>query len=184
MGARSREDTRCPARPYDRAVADDEQRYELPPTTFVAVEEQSRPLALAVAAGLVAALVGAVAWALIVKWTDYEIGIAAWGIGLLSGAAVALAAGRARGPVLQAIAVASALVGILLGKYLSYAMVVQDEAKEAGVDLGLFSGEIREFFRDDLGDVFGLFDLLFVGLAVYTAWRALQPEREPDAQPV
>jgi hypothetical protein len=139
---------------------------------------RSRPLAVAVAAGVAAALAGAAAWGLIVKWTGYEVGIVAWGIGLLSGAAVALAAGRSRGPVLQAVAVASALVGILLGKYLSYALVLQEQAQEAGVELGLFSAETREFFREDLGSVFGLFDLVFVGLALYTAWRALQP-REP-----
>ncbi len=157
---------------------DEETRFAVPDAAAEPMAEPSRPLAVAVLAGLVAAVVGGVAWGLIVKWTDYEVGIVAWGIGLLSGAAVALAAGRARGPVLQGIAVASALVGILLGKYLSYAFVLQEQAKEAGVELGLFSTEIRDFFREDLGSVFGLFDVLFVGLAVYTAWRALQPEPE------
>jgi len=164
---------------------DEETRFAVPEPTMAPMTEPTtespRPLALAVAAGLVAAVVGGIAWGLIVKWTDYEVGIVAWGIGLLSGAAVALAAGRARGPALQAIAVASALVGILLGKYLSYAFVVQEQAQEAGVEIGLFSTEIRDFFFEDLGSVFGLFDILFVGLAVYTAWRALQPE--PEAAP-
>ena len=157
---------------------DEETRFAVPDAAPGPVTESPRPLALAIAAGIVAAVVGGVVWGLIVKWTDYEVGIVAWGIGLVSGAAVALAAGRARGPVLQAIAVASALLGILLGKYLSYAFVLQEQAKEVGVELGLFSTEIRDFFREDLGSVFGLFDVLFVGLAVYTAWRALQPEPE------
>ena len=34
---------------------------------------------------------------------------------------------------------------------------------------------MRTFFREDLDQVFGLFDLLWVGFAVYTAWRVPQP---------
>ena len=45
------------------------------------------------------------------------------------------------------------------------------------------------FFREDLENVFGLFDLLWVGLAVFSAWRIPQvaepelpeaPPREPE----
>jgi hypothetical protein len=150
-------------------------------------EQQPRAagVATAAAAALAAALVGGVAWALIVRSTEYEIGLVAWAIGWLAGSA-ALAAGRGvRGFPVQAAAVVAALVGILLGKYLSYAWALQDAAEEQGVSFGLFSSEIRTFFREDLGDVFGWIDLLFVGLAVYTAWRipsrpALPPSREPQ----
>jgi hypothetical protein len=42
---------------------------------------------------------------------------------------------------------------------------------------------MRSFFREELDAVFGWFDLLWVGLAVFTAWRALQPETElPQAR--
>ncbi len=80
----------------------------------------------------------------------------------------------------------SALVGILLGKYLGFAFSIQEQADEIGLELGLFSTEMRTFFREDLGSVFGLFDLLWVGLAVYTAWRAPQrsgPESSPGPDP-
>jgi hypothetical protein len=30
------------------------------------------------------------------------------------------------------------------------------------------------FFREDLDNIFGLFDLLWIGLAVVTAWRVPQ----------
>jgi len=139
-------------------------------------------LLLAAGAGLGAAVAGGIVWGLVVKWSEYEIGIVAWGIGFLAGAAVAAAARGGKGPALQAIAVVSALAGILLGKYLGYAFVVQEQAEAAGVKLGLLSSELRTLFREDLGSVFGLFDLLWVGLAVYTAWRALQP-REPEVSP-
>jgi hypothetical protein len=162
----------------------DEQRYEVTPTGAASpIREEPRPLWLALLAGLVAAVVGGVVWGFVVKLSDYEVGIVAWGIGLLVGVAVAAVA-RARGPVLQAIAVVCALAGILLGKYLSYALIAQEDLETVGVDIGLFSSDMWSFFREDLDFVFGWFDLLWIGLAVYTAWRALQPEQlEPTPTP-
>ena len=82
------------------------------------------------------------------------------------------------------IAVVCALVGILLGKYLSYAFVVQEQADAVGFSIGLFSSEMFRFFRENLDDVFGLFDLLWVGLAVFTAWRVPQLECRAGATPI
>jgi hypothetical protein len=130
-------------------------------------------------AGLVAALVGGVVWGLIVKTTDYELGFVAWGIGFVAGTAVVFANRSERGPRLQVIAVISALLGILLGKYLSYAFILQEEAKSFDASVGLFSGDMFSFFREDVQIVFGLFDLLWVGLAVVAAWRIPQI-RKPD----
>ena len=137
----------------------------------------------ALGAGLVAAIVGGVIWGLIVKFSDYEVGIIAWGIGLVAGTAVVFATRGGKGRRLQVIAVVSALVGILLGKYLSYAFVIQEQADDAGVSLGLFSSDMFRFFREDLDNVFGLFDLLWVGLAVVTAWRVPQVEVSEPAAP-
>jgi hypothetical protein len=146
--------------------------------------EPSSSLLPAVAAGLVAAIVGGVAWGLIVKLSDYEVGIVAWGIGFIVGTAVVLATRGAKGPRLQVIAVVCALIGILLGKYLSYALIVQEDAESFGQSIGLFSGDMFSFFRDDLDAVFGLFDLLWTGLAVFTAWRIPQvDEPEPSPEP-
>jgi hypothetical protein len=136
--------------------------------------EPSASLFPAVAAALVAAIVGGIVWGLIVKFSDYEVGIVAWGIGFVTGSAVVAATRGAKGPSLQAIAVVAALIGILLGKYLSYAFVIQEQADAAGVSIGLVSSEMFRFFREDLSKIFGLFDLLWVGLAVVTAWRVPQ----------
>jgi hypothetical protein len=138
------------------------------------VTEPSSSLLPAIAVGLVAALVGGIVWGLIVKISDYEVGIVAWGIGFVAGTAVVFASRGAKGTPLQVIAVISALLGILVGKYLSYAFVVQEEAKSFGASIGLVSGDMFSFFREDLDVVFGLFDLLWVGLAVFTAWRIPQ----------
>jgi hypothetical protein len=158
-----------------------DDRHGAPGGTPIVEQRPSGSLLLAAGAGLGAAAVGGVVWGLVVKWSDYEIGIVAWGIGFLVGAAVVAATRGGKGPALQAIAVVSALAGILLGKYLGFAFVVQEQAEAAGVKLGLLSSELRTLFREDLGSVFGLFDLLWIGLALYTAWRALQrPEPEPS----
>jgi hypothetical protein len=135
----------------------------------------------AILSGLAAAIVGGVVWGLIVKWTDYEIGFAAWGIGFLAGVAVLAATRGARGLPFQAIAIVSALVGILIGKYLSFVWVLQ-EAAEGVVDISVFSSDTVDVFLEELDLVFDWIDLLWVGLAVFTAWRTLQPE-EPEPEP-
>ena len=151
-------------------------------------EERPAAAALlpALAAGLVAAVVGGVVWGLIVKWTDYEVGFVAWGIGFLVGFAVVTAA-RTRGLALQVVAVLCALLGILVGKYLSFVWVLQNAAEDEfgeAVDIPVFSMDTFDLFRDNLDTIFGWIDLLWVGLAVLSAWRALQPERPAPAQPV
>jgi hypothetical protein len=167
-------------------MSETEDRYAFPESVdpLSPVTEPSGSLLPAVAAGLLAGIVGGVVWGLIVKISDYEVGIVAWGIGFVAGTAVVFASRGAKGLPLQVIAVVSALIGVVLGKYLSYAFVVQEEAEKAGVNLGLFSSDMFRFFREDLDNVFGLFDLLWIGLAVYTAWRVPQLEQpEPAAAP-
>ena len=166
-------------------MSERDERYTFPEPTEPPspVREPSTSLLPAIAAGIVAAVVGGIAWGLMVKLSDYEIGIAAWGIGFLAGTAVVFATRGAKGRNLQVIAVVSALVGILLGKYLSYAFIVQDELSAVGESIGLLSGDMFSFFREDLDAVFGLFDLLWIGLAVFTAWRIPEFD-EPEPAPV
>jgi hypothetical protein len=135
-------------------------------------------------AALAAALAGGVAWGLIAKTTDYEIGIVAWAIGFLAGTAAAYVAPAARGIPLQVSAVVAALAGILLGKYLTFAWDLQDFAEERGVHIGLFSEEMWDVFRIDYEIVFGWLDLLWAGLAVFSAARATAaPYRARDPEP-
>lgn len=78
-----------------------------------APQDDRTPLALA--AGLVAAIVGGLVWAGIVLFTNYEIGWVAWGIGVLVGLAMARTT-RARSRPLALAAGALALVGLIAGK--------------------------------------------------------------------
>jgi len=130
----------------------------------------------AIAGGLIAAIVGGFLWSLIAIVTDYEIGIAAWGMGFLVGYAVVLFAGGAKGTPIQVVAVAFSLFGIVLGKYITYAYFFKQAVSDRfNVDISYFDSEIFRAFRENLGDIFGGFDLIFAGLAVLTAWRLARP---------
>ena len=125
-----------------------------------------------IAGGLIAAVVGGFLWGLIVIVTEYEIGIAAWGIGFLAGFAVVRFAGGAKGGPLQLVAVVSSVLGILIGKYISYAYFFRQALSDRfGIDVSYFDSDIFRAFRENLGDVFGGFDLIWAGLAVVTAWQ-------------
>jgi signal peptidase I len=142
---------------------------------------------VALLAGSVAAVLGGIGWGLIVKWAEYEVGILALGIGFLTAFAILRATGGRRGAELQAIAVGTALLGIVIGKYLSFAFITQQVLP----GVGLLSGEMLRLFRDALRDIFGLYDLLWVGLAAAAAWSGLRagdaettpPPREPVQLP-
>lgn len=143
-------------------------------------EEGSAVLLRGLAGGLAAAVVGGLVWGLTVSATDYEIGFLAWGIGVLAGAAVVAASGGERGRSLQAVAVLCAALGIVLGKYLAFVDVLKDVLRAevgpaAAAEVSVFSSRVIEFFVEELGVVFGGYDLLWVGLAVVTAWRIPRP---------
>ena len=141
-------------------------------------EDTAVDLVPAALAGLVAAIVGGVIWGLIVKWTDYEIGFAAWGIGFVVGSAVVLGARGRRSLRLSALAVVLALVGILIGKYLSFVWVLRSAAgaEHVSISAPIFSGSTWHAFMDAKSDVWSFFDVLWIGLAVATAFRIPRPE--------
>jgi hypothetical protein len=143
-------------------------------------EVRSGVFLTATLAGVVAAIVGGVAWGLIVRWSDYEIGFAAWGIGFIVGTAVVFGAQHHRGLPLQLIAVVLALAGIVLGKYLAFVWIGQDELGKAGLSLPVFSTDTMRLFWDLKSDIWGGWDLLWVGLAVVSAFRIPQVQPEPE----
>lgn len=81
----------------------------------------------------------------------------------------------------QLVAVALALVGIVLGKYLAFVWIGQDILDEVGVSLPIFSTDTGRLFWESRSDVFCGWDLLWAGLAVVTAFRIPQYRREPEA---
>ncbi|MFN2471528.1 MAG: hypothetical protein ABR583_11195 [Gaiellaceae bacterium] len=157
-----------------------------PPAATVVSEETGRSwLVSAAAAALAAAIVGGVVWGLIARWSDYEVGIVAWAIGFLAGSAAVLGARGRRGLPLQLLAVATALVGILVGKYLGFVWGLEAafEEQDIPVDVPIFSGDTVNAFNESRSEVFTWYDLLWVAFAVYTAFRIPRSVTEEDAAP-
>lgn len=149
-------------------------------------EREGARTATAVLAGLAAAIAGAVVWGLIVRWSEYEVGFVAWGIGFVVGTAVVMGARNRRSLPLQVAAVVLALAGVVLGKYLAFVWSVNAGAEDAGigVSLPLFSADTFELFADRESGVWSWFDLLWIGLAAYTAFRIPQPDGAEGAPAV
>jgi hypothetical protein len=126
-------------------------------------------LAQSIAAGAVAALVGAVLWAVFVEASGYELGIVAVGIGFLVGQAMAVTAGASdRLPPIGAVL---ALVGCLLGN----AFV---DAHELAKVVGGSTGNVLHRMISDphlAGEVFKAgfrtFDLVFWAIAAYEGYK-------------
>jgi hypothetical protein len=128
--------------------------------------------------GLLGAVVGGIVWGLILQFTEYEVGYVAWGIGLLCGWAVGYFSLGGRGLIFQLVAIISSVFGIFLGKYYGFyvilkEIVAEDYGAEAATEISVFSLDVFFFFIESLTELASFYDILWVGLAVYTAWRML-----------
>lgn len=133
----------------------------------------AKSLPLAILGAALAAIIGGVIWGMITVLTNYEIGFVAVGVGFLAGLAVTKLSGGKKGIQLQIIAVVASLMGILIGKYIFFVHSVSEAlAKELGQEIALsyFSPLGIAVFFSGLRHVFGAFDILWVILAVATAW--------------
>lgn len=75
-------------------------------------------LALGIAGAVVSGFLGMAGWYLLIKTTGYEIGYAAWGVGVLTGIGTSFLA-RGKTPALGVVAGICALLAILGGQYLA-----------------------------------------------------------------
>ncbi|RCX20650.1 hypothetical protein DFP94_103382 [Fontibacillus phaseoli] len=128
------------------------------------MESEKSSLVLPVLAALAAAIIGGALWALIVVLTEYEVGIVAWAIGGLAALAVSKFSKKVTA-VHQLVAVIASLLGILLGKYFAFAYFLTN-----GLE-GIFNSDIFTVFKDNFIDMFSGMDIVFVVLAVATAWQ-------------
>jgi hypothetical protein len=96
-----------------------------------------------VAYGLAAGALGAVAWAAVVYFTQYEIGWIAWGVGALVGFAVAKGNGDGhRSPAAAgALAVGITALSIVAGKYLAVQSVMPSDDEIVAMFTGDFDDE-------------------------------------------
>lgn len=129
------------------------------------MENEGKNLSLPIVGALLAAIIGGAIWAGIAIVSDYEIGIVAWAIGGLSGYLVYYLSKGEVAVSHQVIAVVGSLIGILLGKYFILGYYINDSIS------GIFQGESISLFVDNISVLFGGMDIIFVLLAVATAWQ-------------
>jgi hypothetical protein len=145
-------------------------------TSWTAGQASSGSMVQGVIGGVLAAVAGGAAWAVLVVLTGYEIGYAAIGLGALSGIAVVLLSRGGSGTPFQAVAVLSSVLGICIGKYGYYfyylkEAVTEEYGLEAAAAVQVLSPDVFRAFMMDAGSMLGGFDILWVVLAVITAWK-------------
>jgi len=141
--------------------------------------EPENKIALPALGALLAAVVGGVLWAVIAISTDYEIGLIAWAIGGLAATAVIRLNQGPTTRLHQFIAVFASLLGIFLGKYFIFAYIIND-----GME-GMFASGLLSIFLQNIREFFGGMDIIFVLMAVVTAWQMpgrLIQKNSPDNQ--
>lgn len=152
-----------------------------PTAAELGILTDDRPgLSMAVTAGVLAAAIGAAGWTLMVIETDHSYGIAAIGLGLLSGALVSRASGGRRSMALVAVGLGSLVVALVVGKYAAFAYEVHRYAvaqygSAGGSAFGYLSANIWHAFRASLSQEFSAYYLLWTGVGGFSIWRALSP---------
>jgi hypothetical protein len=135
-------------------------------------EKQGIKIGMPIVGGLLAAVVGGIVWAVIAAMTERELGLIAIVIGALTGYAVVLFSNKRIATVHKVIAVIFALIGILLGKYLTVVYFTSELFSDASVMDLVFDGEMVSAFVETFTDYFSEpVDLLFIVLAIVSAWQ-------------
>lgn len=132
-------------------------------------------LFLAIAGGLLAALVGAAIWAVVTVSTEYQIGWMAVGVGALVGFAVRTL-GKGSTPVYGVIGAVCALLGCVLGNLYSGIGFIAESEGISYMDAVLNFDYGYSF--DVLQAMASPMDLLFYGIAVYEGFKfGIAPEQ-------
>lgn len=126
---------------------------------------QENKVGLPILYALIGALIGGIIWGLIVVLFDYELGLVALAIGGLTGYAVVFATNKSVNQSHQIIAVITSLIGIVLGKYFAFGYFFNEGFE------GMFDSVTFSFFTEFFFDLFGFMDIVFILLAVITAWQ-------------
>lgn len=135
-------------------------------------EKQGVKIGMPIIGGLIAAILGGIVWAAIAAMTEYEVGLIAILIGALTGYAVVLFSNKRIATVHKVIAVLFALVGILLGKYLTVVYFTSELFGDVSVMELVFDSEMISAFVETFQDYFSQpIDLLFIVLAIVSAWQ-------------
>jgi hypothetical protein len=125
---------------------------------------------LALVAGLTAAVIGAMAWALVTVATNYQIGWMAVGVGFLVGGTVRTL-GRGIDKSFGYLGALLSVFGCLLGNLLSLCAVVAGQEGLSSLTVLAHIGGNPALIPAALIATFHPMDLLFYGIAVYEGYR-------------
>lgn len=125
-------------------------------------------LGAATAAGLAAAVAGAVIWAAVTAITEYQIGFMAVGVGFLVGLAVRRF-GNGSSSIFGMVGATLALLGCALGNLLTMAWFVA--AQESVPYADVLTGLNGRFALELMQAGFAPMDLLFYAIAAYCGYR-------------
>lgn len=116
---------------------------------------------LGILVGILAMIVGALAYGGLIKVTEHEIGYAALGVGALVGAALGKVGGR--NPVLPIIGIPLALLGVYLGQVFGITLLLADSPGAPGIMTILTDHYdiVQQAWKESLGGM----DILFFGIA-------------------
>ncbi|SCY32927.1 hypothetical protein SAMN05720606_1044 [Paenibacillus polysaccharolyticus] len=135
-------------------------------------EKQGVKIGMPIIGGLIAAILGGVVWAAIAAMTEYEVGLIAILVGVLCGYAVVLFSNKKIATVHKIIAVVFAMVGILLGKYLTVVYFTSELFTDVSMLTLIFDGEMISAFAETIKEYFSEpTDWLFIVLAIVSAWQ-------------
>jgi hypothetical protein len=133
----------------------------------------------AASGALIAAFMGAVLWGQLAVWTGSELAWLAIGIGVIAGLVTRLLASNEQNVSIQLLAASAALVGVIVGKYYIFALFLKAAitdafGAQAATEFSLFSSATFTFLQEDTGAVVGALDAVWLGLALFIAWRIPQ----------
>jgi hypothetical protein len=138
------------------------------PAPPMSVEEAN--LAAAVMGGLVAALVGAVVWAVITVTTKFQIGFMAVGVGFLVAWAVRTL-GKGRTQAFGIVGAVFAFLGCVLGNLLSACGFIAADQGQSVMSVASKVLSTPSIAMNILQASFSGMDLLFYGIAVYEGYK-------------
>ncbi|MDZ4819621.1 MAG: hypothetical protein SGJ20_11670 [Planctomycetota bacterium] len=127
----------------------------------------------AIFGGAIAALIGAILWAVMTVWTGYQIGYAAIGVGALVGVVVRVL-GKGETPLFGIIGGTFALLGCALGNFLSAVGFATDGLVAEGIEVGYFdvlSGMTMQGAVELMKVTFSPMDILFYAVAAYAGFQ-------------
>ena len=142
----------------------DQARYE----QFLYQIEGNQNLSMGIIGGLIAALIGACAWAAVTVLTNFQIGWMAVGVGFLVGYAVRVS-GKGLSKIYGYVGAALSLIGCLAGNLFSIFAIISKQEAVPFFDLILRLNPM--IIMDLMKATFSPIDLLFYGIAVYEGYR-------------